>query len=245
MQQDLIEVGILTKGKPTLAMVLTNLLLAEGPPMSIVIVDTAETPVIERDDVLFALKLAQDRKIPCEYQRSRERGRAFTLGRLQLLENLKGPFTCYMDDDVVIAAGSFARIMELAQRMPDFGYIAPRCVNAGATRGFLAGTEHYSPGGIFRQDDLVRDILLDYYQSTVDVLDTQAASKKVWELAFLSELFPALGRPCLVQDDNVSYHLDYHERVRWELMEQKLLQNSKQALNELLSRHCPTLIPTG
>ena len=245
MQQDLIEVGILTKGKPTLAMVLTNLLLAEGPAISIVIVDTAETPVIERDDVLFALKLAQDRKIPCEYQRSREKARAFTLGRLQLLENLKGPNICYMDDDVVIAAGSFGRIMELARRTPDFGYIAPKCVNAGATRGFLAGKEHYSPGGVFRQDDLVRAILLDYYQSTVDVLDIQAASEKVWELAFLTELFPALGRPCSVQDDNVSYHLDYHERVRWELMEQRLLQNSKRALNELLTRHCPTLITTG
>jgi hypothetical protein len=245
VQQDLIEVGILTKGKPTLAMVLTNLLLAEGPPISIVIVDTAETPVIERDDVLFALKLAQDRKISCEYQRSREKQRAFTAGRLQLLENLKGPYTCYMDDDVVSAAGSFMRLMELAQRNPDFGYIAPRCVNAGATRGFLAGKEHYSPGGVFRQDDLVRAILLDYYQSTVDVLDTQAAPEKVWELAFLTELFPALGRPCWVQEDNVSYHLDYHERVRWELMEQRLLRNSKQALNELIARHCPTLVPTG
>jgi hypothetical protein len=243
VEQDLIEVGILTKGKPTLAMVLANLLLAEGPKLSIVIVDTAETPVIERDDVLFALKLAQDRKIPCEYQRSREKSRAFSLGRLQLLEHLKGPYTCYLDDDVVNAAGSFERIMEQVHRTPDFGYIAPRCVNAGASRGFLAGTQHYSPGGVFRQDELVRAILLDYYQQNVDVLDVQSASQKVWELAFLTELFPALGRPCLVQEDNVSYHLDYHERVRWELMEQKLLNTSRQALNQLLARHCPTLTP--
>lgn len=244
MRTDVIEVGILTKGKPTLAMVLTNLLLAEGPEISIVIVDTAETPVIERDDVLFALKLAQDRKISCEYQRSRGKNRAFTMGRLQLLENLKGPYTCYMDDDVVISSSSLARIMTTAETMPEFGYIAPRCVNAGATRGFLAGKDHYSPGGVFRQDALVRDILLDYYDSTVDVLDTQTRPGKVWELAFLTELFPALGRPCLVQEDNVSYHLDYHERVRWELMEQKLLLTSRQVLGDLLARHCPTLVPT-
>lgn len=245
MHEDLIEVGILTKGKPTLAMVLSSLLLTEGPRLSIVIVDTADTPVIERDDVLFALKLAQDRKIPCEYQRSREKSRAFTVGRLQLLEHLKGPYTCYLDDDVVIAEGSLQRIVDHAQRVPEFGYIAPRCVNAGATRGFLAGKDHYSPGGVFRQDDLVREILLDYYQTTVDVLDSQDAREKTWELAFLTELFPALGRPCFVQDDSVSYHLDYHERVRWELMEQRLLQNSKRALNGLLARHCPTLVPTG
>jgi hypothetical protein len=245
LHEDLIEVGILTKGKPTLAMVLANLLLADGPPISIVIVDTSETPVIERDDVLFALKLAQDRKISCEYQRSRERSRAFTMGRLQLLDHLHGPYTCYMDDDVVISAGSFTRITEFARRHPDFGYIAPNCVNAGATRGFLSGKDHYSPGGVFRQDALVRDILLDYYQSTVDVLDTQNAAEKVWELAFLTELFPALGRPCFVQQDNVSYHLDYHERVRWELMEQRLLQSSRQKLNQLLARHCPTLTPAG
>lgn len=240
-----VEVGILTKGKPTLAMVLGNLLLVDEPSLSIFIVDTAEKPVIERDDVLFALKLAQDRKIRCEYQRSREKSRAFTLGRLQLLQHLTGPYTCYMDDDVVVASGSLARTMAIAAEMPDFGYIAPRCVNAGATRGFLAGKPHYSPGGVFRQDALVREILLDYYESTVDVLDRQAASRKVWELAFLTELFPALGRPCLVQEDNVSYHLDYHERVRWELMEQKLLRQSQQTLAELLSRHAPSLVPAG
>ena len=56
-------------------------------------------------------------------------------------------------------------------------------------------------------------------------------------------LFPALGRPCFVQENNVSYHLDYHERVRWELMEQKLLISSRQKLHELLAKHCPQLVP--
>ena len=244
MLQQPVEVGILTKGKATLAMVLTNLLMADSPELTILIVDTAETPVIERDDVLFALKLAQDRKIPCEYQRSRDRNRAFSAGRLALLEHLKGPYTCYMDDDVVISSSSLARITETAEQVPDFGYIAPRCINAGATRGFLSDKPHYSPGGIFRQDELVRNILLDYYSSSVDVLDVQPAPEKVWELAFLTELFPALGRPCVVQEHNVSYHLDYHEGVRWELMEQNLLRTSRQKLNELLAKHCPQVVPT-
>lgn len=239
---EIVQVGILTKGKPTLAMVLANLLLADEPKLSIVIVDTAEKPVIERDDVLFALKLAQDRKIPCEYERSRDKHRAFSSGRLQLLRHLDGPFTCFMDDDIAMASGSLVRIIEMARTIPDFGYVAPTCVNAGATRGFLMGKPHYSPGGIFRQDDLARRILLDYYSSTVDVLDTQRSSDKVWELAFLTELFPALGRPCFVQPDNLSYHLDYHERVRWELMEERLQRRSRQKLKELLGRHCPELM---
>jgi hypothetical protein len=90
---------------------------------------------------------------------------------------------------------------------------------------------------------VVRAILLDYYETTVDVLDAQPAEDKVWELAFLTELFPALDRPCFVQDDNVSYHLDYHERVRWELMEQRLLRQSQQKLAHLLRRHAA--VPAG
>jgi hypothetical protein len=77
------------------------------------------------------------------------------------------------------------------------------------------------------------------------VLDAQRSADKVWELAFLTELFPALGRPCFVQEDNVSYHLDYHERVRWELMEDRLMRRSRQKLSDLLAQHCeggPTAI---
>src|SRR5437763_11616961 len=112
-------------------MVLSSLLLADGPEIAIHIVDTAETPVIERDDVLFALKLAQDRKISCEYERSRDKQRAFSVGRLQLLRRLDGPYTCFMDDDVVLGSGSLVRTMEMARAVPDFGYVAPTCVNAG------------------------------------------------------------------------------------------------------------------
>ena len=237
MERARVEVGILTRGKPTLAMVLANLLLVDEPSLAIAIVDTADSPVIERDDVLFALKLAQDRGISCEYERIKERDRAFSAGRLQLLRHLTGPYVCYMDDDVVMGSGSLARTMEVAARTPDFGYVAPTCVNAGATRGFLAGKPHYTPGGVFRQDELVRAILLDYYETTVDVLDVQRSNDKVWELAFLTELFPALGRICVVEEDNVSYHLDYHARVRWELMEEQLLLRSRQKLAALIERH--------
>src|SRR5215211_6168591 len=68
-----IEIGILTKGKPTLGMVLANLLMQDLEGLQILIVDTSETPVINREDVLFALKLSQDRHIRCDYQRSRDK----------------------------------------------------------------------------------------------------------------------------------------------------------------------------
>lgn len=231
-----IEVGILTKGKASLGMVLANLLMQDLEGLRILIVDTSDSPVINREDVLFALKLSQDRRIRCDYQRSRDKQRNFTVGRLALLEQLSGPHTCFMDDDVVMPSSSLARMAEQAFANGGYGYIAPTCVNAGVSRGFLAGRPHYSPGGIFYQDQLVRRILLEYYATTVDVLDAQRAPQKVWELAFLTELFPALGRSCQVQRDNVSYHLDYHRGVRWELMEQKLLWASQQKVAELVER---------
>lgn len=231
-----IEIGILTKGKPTLGMVLANLLLQDLEGIRILIVDTSDTPVINRDDVLFALKLAQDRRIRCDYQRSRDRQRNFSVGRLALLEQLTGPHTCFMDDDVVLPSSSMTRMAAQAFANGIYGYIAPTCVNAGTSRGFLAGRPHYSPGGIFYQDELVRKILLAYYATTVDVLDAKQSAEKVWELAFLTELFPALGRPCYVQADNVSYHLDYHQGVRWDLMEQKLLWASQRKVAELVEQ---------
>jgi hypothetical protein len=231
-----IEVGILTRGKATLAMTLANLLMQEPADLRIVIVDTSDKPVIERQDVLFALKLAQDRRIRCDYQRSRDKQRNFSVGRLALIEELTGPHVCFMDDDVMLPSISLARMAEQAFAGEGYGYIAPTCVNAGTSRGFLAGRPHYSPGGIFYQDETVRKILLDYYRTTVDVLDARKAPQKVWELAFLTELFPALGRECQVQTDNVSYHLDYHRSVRWDLMEQKLLYASQRKVEELVER---------
>lgn len=232
-----ISVGILTKGKPTLGMVLANLLMQDLTSLRITIVDTSDTSVIQREDVLFALKLAQDRKIPCDYERSRDKQRNFTVGRLTLLERLTGPHVCFMDDDVVMPSSSLRRMADFAFKTSVYGYIAPTCVNAGSARGFLADRPHYSPGGIFYQDEVVRAILMEYYRTTVDVLDSQKGPVKVWELAFLSELFPALGRACEVQETNVSYHLDYHRGVRWDLMEEKLLWASQQKVQELVARY--------
>jgi hypothetical protein len=232
-----IEVGILTKGKASLGMVLGNLLMQDLDGLRIVIVDTSDQPVINREDVLFALKLSQDRRIRCDYQRSRDKERNFSVGRLALLEQLTGPHVCFMDDDVVMPSSSLAHMAERAASLGTFGYIAPTCVNAGASRGFLSGRPHYSPGGIFCQDDTIRSILVEYYSTTADVLDARRTSDKVWELAFLTELFPALGRHCEVQRDNVSYHLDYHRGVRWDLMEQKLLWSSQQKVVELVQKY--------
>src|SRR5438067_2967385 len=109
-----IEVGILTKGKPTLGMVLANLLLQDLERLHILIVDTSDSPVINREDVLFALKLAQDRHIRCDYQRSRDKNRNFSIGRMALLEQLTGPHLCFMDDDVVLPSSSMARMAEQA-----------------------------------------------------------------------------------------------------------------------------------
>ena len=240
-----LEVGILTKGKPTLAMVLANLLMQDIERLRILIVDTSDSPVINREDVLFALKLAQDRRIRCDYERSRDKQRNFTVGRLALLEQLTGPHTCFMDDDVVLPSASLTRMVRQALAERSYGYIAPVCVNAGTSHGFLAGRPHYTPGGIFYQDQLVRSILLDYYQTTVDVLDAKRTDEKVWELAFLTELFPALQRACYVQTDNVSYHLDYHRGVRWDLMEQKLLWSSQRKVEELVLRHTDKVVRLG
>jgi hypothetical protein len=238
-----IEIGILTKGKPTLGMVLANLLMQDLTNLRILIVDTSDKPVINRQDVLFALKLSQDRRIRCDYQRSRDKRRNFSVGRLALLEQLSGPHTCFMDDDVVLPSSSMARMAGRAFGNQNYGYIAPMCVNAGASRGFLAGRPHYSPGGIFCQDELVRRILLEYYATSVDVLDSQETPHKVWELAFLTELFPALGRECHVQRDNVSYHLDYHRGMRWDLMEQKLLWASQRKVEQLVEKFAGRRVP--
>lgn len=232
-----IEVGILTLGKPTLSMVLTSLLLQDRANLRIHIVDTGESPVIRRDDVAFALKLAFDRGVSCEYEVSRERNRAFSVGRLMLLQALKGPHTCFVDDDVVLPSSAFKRIAATIHENGIYGYIAPFCKNAGVASQQLVGATHYSPGGVFFQDRLVREVLLEYYRSTVDVLDKQKADGKVWEIAFLSQLFAQLGRKCLVQQDNVVYHLDYRERPNWDLLASHLVSTSARKARELLAKH--------
>jgi hypothetical protein len=236
-----IQVGILTKGRPMLATVVATLVLQEEHPIEIFIVDTGDQPSIKREDVKSVLRLAQDRRVRCEYEMHRDRHRAFSSGRLKLLENLRGRLIAFMDDDIVLAG--MAAMASLAQRAaqlgPRLGWVAPYCVNAGSARGFLKDRPHYSPGGILAQDEIVRDILQEYYNNNTDVLDARGPRERVWELEFLTELFPALGRTTEVQHDTVSYHLDYGGGTRWDLMEEALAATTRRELNRLVTKYAP------
>lgn len=233
----LLEIGILTIGKPTLSMALSSLLLQDERRIRIHIVDTAPSPIIDRSEVQCALRLAADREITCSYEHLRDDKRAFSLGRLALLETLKGSNICFMDDDIVMPSQALARVLQFLESNPKYGWLSPYCKNAGTKRTALAGRDHYSPGGVFHQDRLVRNILLEYYETTVDVLDKQRSNNKVWEIAFLTELFPLLGRPTHVQPDNVIYHLDYHERPNWDLLQEDLVRNSRRKAEELVGKY--------
>jgi hypothetical protein len=235
-----VQVGILTKGRPMLATVIANLVLQDQDreQLEIFIVDTGDQPAIKREDVISALRLAQDRQVRCEYEVHRDKQRAFSSGRLKLLELLTGPMLAFMDDDVVLPGNALATLADRAAALgPELGWVAPHCVNAGSSRGFLRDLPHYSPGGIFGQDDAVRSILLEYYNTNADVLDAKGPRERVWELAFLTELFPALGRVTEIQNDTVSYHLDYGGSTRWDLMEERLLAATRRELGRLLSKY--------
>jgi Glycosyl transferase family 2 len=236
-----IQVGILTKGRPMLATVIATLVLQEEHPIEIFIVDTGDQPSIKRDDIKSVLRLAQDRRVRCEYELHRDRQRAFSGGRLKLLENLTGPLIAFMDDDIVLAG--MAAVASLARRAeelgPRLGWVAPLCVNAGSARGFLKDRPHYSPGGVLAQDELVRGILLEYYNNNTDVLDARGPRERVWELEFLTELFPALGRVTEVQRETVSYHLDYGGSTRWDLMEEALGATTRRELHRLVAKYAP------
>src|SRR5436190_18584896 len=213
-----LQVGILTEGKATLAMVLVGLVLQESVPLDIYIVDTAESAVIKRDDVVFAMRLASDRGVYCGYEHIRERNRRFSVGRLRLLDELTGPLISFMDDDIVLAPSATHNLYERAQQAGVFGFFSPVCKNWGDADSHLPGRPHYSPGGIIYQDPLVRRVLREYYQTTSDVLDARGGPDRLWEKAFLSELFPSLGRESEVRQDCLSYHLDYRERpVRYRI----------------------------
>ena len=207
-----VQVGILTEGKATLAMVLVGLVLQESVPLEISIVDTAESAVIKRDDVVFAMRLAFDRGVHCGYERIKERNRRFSVGRLRLLDELKGPLISFMDDDIVLAPSASHNLYAWAQAAGAFGFVSPVTKNWGDADSPAPGRPHYSPGGLIYQDPTVRRILQEYYANTTDVLDARGANERFWEKAFLSELFPALGRECEVRSDCISYHLDYRER---------------------------------
>src|ERR687883_1123975 len=98
-----------------LATVIANLVLQEQHPLEIFIVDTGDQPAIKREDVMAALRLAQDRRIRCEYELHRDRQRAFSSGRLKLLENLKGPLIAFMDDDIVLPGSGMANLARRAE----------------------------------------------------------------------------------------------------------------------------------
>jgi hypothetical protein len=235
--EPLLEIGILTIGKATLSMALSSLLLQDERRIRIHIVDTAQEPIIDRVEVQCALRLAADRGIRCTYERLSDQKRAFSLGRMALLEALSGRNVCFMDDDVVMPSGVIPQLLAFIYDNPDYGWLAPYCKNAGTLRTALAGKPHYSPGGVFRQDRLVRNILLEYYDTTVDVLDKQRSATKVWEIAFLTELFPMLGRSTTVQRDNVIYHLDYHERPNWDLLQESLISTSRRKAEDLIKKY--------
>jgi glycosyl transferase family 2 len=233
-----VQVGILTKGRPMLATVIANLVLQEEHPLEIFIVDTGDQPAIKREDVMSALRLAQDRHIRCEYELHRDRQRAFSGGRLKLLDELTGPLLAFMDDDVVLPGSGMANLARRAADLgPKLGWVAPHCVNAGSSRGFLRDQPHYSPGGVFGQDELVRNILIEYYNTNADVLDAKGPRERVWELEFLTELFPTLGRVTEVLQDTVSYHLDYGGGTRWDLMEEALLATTRRELHRLVDKY--------
>jgi len=224
-----------------LATVVATLVLQEEHPIEIFIVDTGDQPSIKREDVKSVLRLAQDRRVRCEYELHRDRQRAFSGGRLKLLESLTGPLIAFMDDDIVL--GGMSAMASLARRAeelgPQLGWVAPLCVNAGSARGFLKDRPHYSPGGVLAQDEIVRGILLEYYNNNTDVLDARGPRERVWELEFLTELFPALGRVTEVQNDTVSYHLDYGGGTRWDLMEEALSATTRRELNRLVVKYAP------
>src|SRR5215210_7735633 len=105
----MVEVGILTLGKPTLSMH---------------IVDTAERPLIHNEDFSSAMRLAFDRGIACTYEHRRERLRAFSTGRRTLLEALTGEHICFVDDDIVLPGDALHRLTGFLATHPDYGYLA-------------------------------------------------------------------------------------------------------------------------
>ncbi|HUS15514.1 MAG TPA: glycosyltransferase family A protein [Chloroflexia bacterium] len=237
-----IEIGILTEGKPTLAMALSSLLLQNTPDIRIHIVDTSERPVIHHEDFSSAMRLAFDRGIACSYEHRRDRQRPFSIGKMALLEALPGPHICFMDDDVVLPTGSLTLLRDFVAAHTDYGYLAPALKNPGTRRTALGGRTQFAPGTLFRQDATVRAILLDYYGTTNDVLDHQKKGEQAWEVAFLTEMFPLLGRPCYTQPDNVIYHLDYHEGPNWELLREDLLASSRAKARALVRKHAGSIV---
>ncbi len=232
---------MLTRGKPTLVMALLSMIMQETRGVRIHIVDTGEQAVVRRDDVNAALRLAFDREVACSYERSRQAQRNFSLGRLTLLQNLTGPHIVLMDDDIVMPGLAFERISHYITAHPDYGYYAPYCLNIATPKAAFAelGEQHYSPGGVIRQDAAVRAVLLDYYANSADVLDTGGSGPRTWDIAFISALIPAMGRSAMVDKQHLVYHMDYQERPNWNLVEDDLIRNSVRRAEELAAKYGP------
>ncbi len=235
-----LQVGILTRGKPTLGMVLVSLLLQEAIPLRIHMVDTAKSAVIERDDVRFALRLASERNIRSTYERLNSSDRAFTDGKLALIRELQGRYICLIDDDIVMPSSTLADLWATAQSFSEFGFIASSLLNSPQAQSpNLVGLQ-YSPGSVIFQDETVRSILIEYYRNTVDVLDHRRSTTKVWEIAFLTGMFSGLGRPCIDRSEVISYHLDYQARPVWHDDEQALVNRSVGLAQQLITNHRPS-----
>jgi hypothetical protein len=140
-----------------------------------------------------------------------------------------------VDDDIVLPPRSFMALMDWSRERQEFGFVSPVCKNYGDAENPLPGRPHYSPGGLIWQDSTVRGILLDYYESSVDVLDAKGPSTRLWEKAFLSELFPSLGREAVVLEECSSYHLDYKERPLRHSVDERVVNASVSRAREMAS----------
>ena len=235
-EQAVVDIGVLTRGKSSLGIALSSLLLQDTRSIRIHIVDTSESPVVNRDDVTLALRLAFDREIHCSYERLRERRRGFSLGRLRLLEVLRSKHVCFVDDDMALTAPVVRLLLAAAQHQGDYACISPACVNATVPLGGSTADSPYHPGSLFHLDDAVRDVLMRYYASTVDVVDAIRTNDKVWEVAFLGELFRQVDRPCVHEPRAVVYHLDYHELANWSLGDPAIMRRSVNLARQLVGR---------
>lgn len=231
-----VDVGILTKGKPTLGMALTSLLLQDEVSLRIHVVDTSARPVINRDDVRFAFRLAGDRQVHCSYEYSGESDLAFSNGKARLIRALSGSHLCLMDDDVVMPARALRQLLDTVHQSPIYGYVSPFCRNSPALQGHLGNRPPCSPGSLIYQDGVVRRILTEYYETTIDVLDRRKSDQKVWETAFLTALFDVLDRPQIRQADLVTYHLDYQEDSQWIDEERTVIARSAAIARDLAKK---------
>src|SRR5262249_48244599 len=137
----------------------------------------------------------------------------------------------------VMPSSALGHLLHVAENSGEYGYISPICRNSPNLDLFPADQPQYSPGSLIFQDEIVRNVLLDYYASSCDVLDHENADQTVWETAVLSELFAVLGRTCVKETDTFVYHLDYHEGTRWIEDERTVVARSARLARDLVQRH--------